>query len=168
MTAIEILTLTFSVLSLVVATVAAVATYNNATLVGEQLRLANRTEFQKLLIELNKECIRDPSLLAVYDDHPLPKNVPLDPITVAKLEEYIYMKLNLFELVFLFFHATGSVSDAERATWSIWEAFVKHSIRNSKITQRLVSASDFEEYYSSAYTVFLRGYLPQNTGPAVS
>jgi hypothetical protein len=66
--------------------------------------IAERTvtfEAQKLLLEINKQFIADPSLFAIYDDNPaneqaLKKYSKLK----AKVEALAYMKLNVFEIVF--------------------------------------------------------------------
>jgi hypothetical protein len=66
--------------------------------------IADRTvtfEAQKLLLEINKQFIADPSLFAIYDDNPKNQNaLASDPKLKAKVEALGYMKLNIYEIVF--------------------------------------------------------------------
>jgi hypothetical protein len=58
-------------------------------------------EAQKLLVEINKQFIADPSLFAIYDDNPKNKEaLALDKKLKAKVEALGYLKLNVFEIVF--------------------------------------------------------------------
>jgi hypothetical protein len=65
---------------------------------------ADRTvtfEAQKLLVEINKQFIADPSLFAIYDDNPENKKaLERYPKLKAKVEALGYMKLNVYEIVF--------------------------------------------------------------------
>ena len=75
--------------------------YKNRELSSE---IADRTvsfEAQKLLLEINKQFIADPSLFAIYDDNSDNKKaLENDPELKAKVESLGYMKLNVFEIVF--------------------------------------------------------------------
>jgi hypothetical protein len=66
--------------------------------------IAERTvsfEAQKLLLEINKMFVADPSLFAIYDDNPQ-NHAALEkyPKLRAKVDALGYMKLNVFEIVF--------------------------------------------------------------------
>jgi hypothetical protein len=66
--------------------------------------IADRTvtfEAQKLLVEINKQFIADPSLFAIYDDNlENKKALENDPKLKAKVDALGYMKLNVYEIVF--------------------------------------------------------------------
>ena len=88
MTSTEIGSLTIALLSLFVSAFAAYRTY---ALSHHQLRLGSRHEFQKLLLELNKELVRDPELWGVYDSHEMARVKQDNPTHRAKLEAFSYM-----------------------------------------------------------------------------
>jgi hypothetical protein len=63
--------------------------------------VAHRTvtiEAQKLLVEINKQYISDPKLLAIENEYDAP--VPTDVDFTAKLKAVAYLKLNVFEIIF--------------------------------------------------------------------
>jgi len=90
------------------ATVAALAAAASIIYFYRTLRLsrsvADRTvtfEAQKLLVEINKQFIADPSLFAIYDDNAENKKaLDNDPKLKAKVAALGYMKLNVYEIVF--------------------------------------------------------------------
>jgi transcriptional regulator with XRE-family HTH domain len=65
--------------------------------------------FQKLLLELNKELLRDPDLWGVYDldqePHPTPDIRQGDRQQQGKLHAFAYMCLNVFQTVYAFYEA---------------------------------------------------------------
>lgn len=82
MTPTETISLALAILSLIVAGGAAYFTYS---LSRHQLRLASRHGFQKPLLEVNRELIRDPELWGVYDSHPMAKIKRDDPHHKAEI-----------------------------------------------------------------------------------
>jgi hypothetical protein len=81
--------------------------------------IADRTvtfEAQKLLLEINKQFIADPTLFAIYDDDPKHrKALENDSQLKAKVDALGYMKLNVFEVIF------AQLPDAQRdAAWNAY------------------------------------------------
>ena len=66
--------------------------------------IADRTvviESHKLLLEINKQFVSDPRLLAIYDNHPdREAHLNKDPGLLEKIRALGYQKLNVFEIVF--------------------------------------------------------------------
>ena len=66
--------------------------------------IADRTvviESHKLLLEINKQFVSDPRLLAIYDNHPdREAHLNKDPSLLEKIRALGYQKLNVFEIVF--------------------------------------------------------------------
>lgn len=96
-----ILALIPAAVSLFGAFVAIVYYYKNLKL---SQHVADRTvtvEAQKLLLEVNKQFVSDPDLLAIYDDHPNRETLLRDKLGLReKIEALGYMNLNVFEIVF--------------------------------------------------------------------
>ena len=70
---------------------------------------ATPDRFLKLLMELNKELVRDPDLWGVYDldqePHPTPDIRQGDRQQQGKLHAFAYMCLNVFQTVYAFYEA---------------------------------------------------------------
>src|SRR5262249_44118790 len=80
----------------------------------QQLRLANRNEFQRLTLEINKAVLEDPSLDEF--DHQGKR----DP-TQVKLEALAYICMNMYELVYEYYHSSTPLSQEEQAEWRTWD-----------------------------------------------
>jgi len=131
-------------------------TYN---LTDRQVRFANRTEFHKLLVDLNKECIRDPSLHGFYDKYQPQTDRRDDPELAAKLKSFGQMQLNMFEMVYLFYHVDGVLQADELDYWNTWESFFKHTIERSSVMRGLLEREDLFEYYSPKFVEYVQGQL---------
>ena len=124
-----------------------------------QLGLDNRNEFQRLLIDLDRELIQDPRLFAIYDTHPFASQFKDDPLLAAKLDAFGYMSINIFEMVYQFFHATGNLSTHERETWNSWESFFQHTVDNSSVIRKLLRRDDLDGYYPPKFAAYVRKAL---------
>lgn len=133
--------------------------FHTYRLTDRQVHFANRNEFHKLLVELNKECIRDPSLRCFYDKYQPPSGSRDDPQLVAKLESFGQMQLNMFEMVYLFYHQDGVLRADEIDYWNTWEKFFRHTIERSLVMRGLLSRTDLKEYYSSNFVGYVTGLM---------
>jgi hypothetical protein len=131
----EIGSLAVAALSLFVAGLAAYRTY---ALSHHQLRLGSRHEFQKLLLEMNKELVRDPELWGVYDSHPMAHVHRDEPIHTAKLEAFAYMMLNIFQIVFVYSAEKVRTSAPERAFFAAWEGTLKDFVCGSSLAREIL------------------------------
>jgi hypothetical protein len=68
-------------------------------------------EAQKMLLEINKQYITFPELLYIENEHVGPVD-PEEPKTKAKLKAMVYLKLNVFEVIFAVLP-----EGPERETW---------------------------------------------------
>jgi hypothetical protein len=153
----EIVSLSFSIISLVVAAVVALQTYR---LSRYQLHIASRHEFLKLLIDIDKELIRDPMLWAHYDNHPLAKLLTDDPVQAAKLEAFAYLKLNLFNMVFEYAREARRVATHEVESFDSWDGFCQHNLANSRILRAIIQRPEFEQVYGKAFAAHVRTLMP--------
>lgn len=153
---INIVSITISIISLAVATFAAYKTYVFNHL---QFRLINRNEFQKIYIEIDKELIREPCLWAIYDSHPIAKKEYNDLIEKARLEAFVYMHLNMFELAFIFFHESKGITKAEKKTWQGWDEGLKDFIRDSSLAREIISQPEILKLYSSNFLNHIKSYI---------
>jgi hypothetical protein len=140
--------LTIAILSFLMASVAAYWTY---ALSHRQLRLGSRHEFQKLLLEMNKELVRDPELWGVYDAHPMAQIKRDDPAHQAKLEAFTYLILNMHNIVFLYSSEGGSTSDSEQAFFAAYEGTHKDFVSSSSLAKDILSRRDSELVYEPRF-----------------
>lgn len=159
MTVTETFSLALSILSLVVAGVAAVFTY---ALSRRQLRLAARHEFQKLLLEVNKEMVRDPELWGIYDlaspgrePHPMSLLNRDDPRHVAKLEAFAYMFLNVIQVVFAYFDDGGAPTPTEEAIWHAWQGTADDLVNHSALVQCLLTRDDADQVFDARFLAWI-------------
>ncbi len=132
MTPTEIGSLAIAALSLLVAGFAAWRTYD---LSHRQLRLGSRHEFQKLLLELDKELIRDPELWSVYDNHPMGQVRRDEPAHKAKLEAFAYMWLNVFHIVFVFMAEGAGATDPDQEYFGAFRGTMQDFVCSSSLAR---------------------------------
>jgi hypothetical protein len=146
MTGSEIATLIISLVSLSISIFAAYKTYG----LGEyQLRLTNRNEFQKLLIDVNKVLIEHPELWAIYDSHSIPREWLNDPKEKARLEALAYMILNVFECVFTFYGDSPRLTKAERESFEAWKGFLNNLLQDSSFMRELLDKPNLRLMYNA-------------------
>jgi hypothetical protein len=144
MTGAETTTLIISLVSLSISVFAGFKTY----LFSEyQLRLSNRNEFQKLLVDINKTMVEHPELWAIYDSYPVPREGLADPIGRAKLQAFAYMMLNVFECVFAFYGDSPRLTRAERNAFDAWKGFLRNTLENSSFARELVGNPNLRTMY---------------------
>jgi hypothetical protein len=136
MTSTEVASLSVAVLSLFVSSVAAFWTYNLSL---RQLRLGSRHEFQKLLLDLNKEMVRDPELWGVYDSQPMAQVKRDEPAHRAKLEAFAYMMLNIFDIVYIFSIEELGERAIEKGYFAAWNGTLRDFVRDSSLAKDLLS-----------------------------
>ncbi len=146
MTGNEIATLVISLVSLSISILAAYKTYG----LGEyQLRLTNRNEFQKLLIDVDKVLVEHPELWAIYDSHPIPREGMNDPTGRAKLEAFAYMMLNVFECVFTFYGDSPRLTKAEKESFAAWKGFLSSLLQDSSFMRELLDKPNIRLVYNA-------------------
>ena len=158
MTPVEAISITLSLVSLGIASFAAWRAYQ---LAHTQLRLANRNEFQRMLIDLDKELIANPRLWAVYDSNPMPNERIEDPVEQARVEAFAYMHLNVFELVYSFFNDPGDLTRVERGAWQQWDAHLRVFLKGSSLAQTLMHSPDVAEMYAPSFVKHVRSHVDE-------
>jgi hypothetical protein len=106
-------------------------------------QIADRTvtvESQKLLLEINKQYLSDPTLFAIYKDYPGRDQLLKDPKFLDKLKALGYLKLNVFEIVFAALPTEGS-------SYKAWEAYFEDSLKRCPVLVEELSAQ--REIYDS-------------------
>jgi hypothetical protein len=134
----DILTLAISIIALLVSGLAA---YRSYALNEYQVRLNSRLEFNKLLLEINKAALADPSLLSIYDEF---SDVPADP---KKLWVFAYMNLNVFETVFTFYWDSDRIRAQERSSYETWIAFLRNIIETSEFARHFLKQPQVRQLY---------------------
>jgi hypothetical protein len=99
-------------------------------------RQETRGEAQKQLIEINKQQIADPRLVALYDDDQSDFEQELkNPVFMHKLRSFAYMKLNMFELVLAHLPEDGKDSP-------VWLAYFQDSIARCTIMRQVIAENE--------------------------
>ena len=124
--------------------------------------VATPDRFLKLLLELNKELVRDPDLWGVYDldqePHPTPDIKQGDRQLQGKLHAFAYMFLNVFQTVYAFYEAQGKrgVRDAH---YNSWYGTFKDFVNKSSWAQRILSRKDSEVVYDAGFLAFAKSLI---------
>ena len=152
----ETISLALSMLSLVVAGGAAYFTYS---LSRHQLRLASRHEFQKLLLEVNKELLRDPELWGAYDSHPMAKIKRDDPHHKAKLEAFTYMFLNVFQIVCAYSEDPRNRDPGDSTFYAAWQGTCKDFLNDSCLAREVLLRPDSELVYDARFLAVAKSLM---------
>jgi hypothetical protein len=156
----ETLSLCISIISLLVAIFAARYSYQ---LGARQVHLAARHDFLKQLLEVDKELIRDPSLWALYDNHPMAKLRTGDPAHEGRLEAFAYLKFNIYNMVFVYAREMSASSLADRELFECYDHLFRDSLTTSALMRNILKGKDFESLFGKEFTDHLRGMLPPDS-----
>lgn len=67
---------------------------------------------------------------SIYDEHPLSKENDLEnKVFNAKKEAFIYFYLNLFDVIFEFYHRQIVQNKNDKKQWQAWIQFIKHFLK---------------------------------------
>jgi hypothetical protein len=153
MTPTEIMTTALSVVSLLVAGFAAYRTY---ALSHSQLRIAARHEFQRLLLDIDKELVRDPSLWGVYDAHPMGLAGPADPMHKAKLEAFAYMLINMCHVAFVFSQEMRSHGKIDEEVYTTWTGTFEDFLKGSSLGREILARPESVRLYGATFLDYAR------------
>jgi hypothetical protein len=115
-------------------------------------RMADRSlnlEADKMLLDLNRQAIADPSLFALYDDHPVSRDPEMNDGSLrfrAKLEAFAYLHLNIFEIVI--FELPEPAYGENRNAANIWCDFFFDTISHSAIMRSILELPNASLVYS--------------------
>jgi hypothetical protein len=158
MTGVETATIIVSFVSLAISLIAAYKTY---TFSEYQLRLSNRTEFQKLLVDIDKSLIEHPELWAIYDSYSALREA--DPVGRVRLQAFAHMVLNIFECVFAFYGDSPKLTNAEQESFQAWKGFLKFTLQESSLTRELLNTPKLRAMYHAKFLEEIDSILePQN------
>jgi hypothetical protein len=122
--------------------------YRTTKLSDYQLRLSNRAELHKMLLEIDREMLHDPSLYAMFKSNPAPTSFATSPEDVAKQDMYVSMYLNLFEFSFLQLKEIKRLTQAEKEVSEAWDRFIV-SFFEDCIRAKVTWIRFRDTYYSS-------------------
>jgi hypothetical protein len=145
MTPTEILTISISRFSLLVSLIVGYLTF----FIGfGQLKLLSRIEFHKMLLELNKELLRDPNLRAYRDEYRSKMNIEITEVHRSQIEAMLVSIINLLELVFLY---TGphkkSITKADKDEWDMWQKYFQKTLKDSSFLRLMLQNESIKEVY---------------------
>jgi hypothetical protein len=133
------ISLVISVISFIVSVITLYITYrfNRIT-----IRNTAILEHNKLLLEIDKILIDDPKLWSIYDNHALSKEVDEKDLTFqAKKEAFIYYYLNLFDVIFEFYHRQIVQNKNDKKQWSAWVSFIQHFLKGCSQARATIKKS---------------------------
>jgi transcriptional regulator with XRE-family HTH domain len=107
--------------------------------------------FQESFLDLNKETLKDPSLLEVYDlgKEPHPKD---------KLHAFAYMCLNVFEIGYSLYEAPHN-RDVCDPLYKSWYDTLEDFVNNSSWAQNILSRKDSKKVYNAGFLAFAKALI---------
>lgn len=154
----EILALCVACVSLVIS---AFAAYKAYWLSGYQLRVSHRVEYQKLLVEIDKMLINDPTLWAVYDSHPLAAQKTDHPVEKAKRDAFLQYHADVLEVVYVFFKEARFLTPAEEKVVKAWDNWARYLVWNSSDFRALLEKPESEELYNEDFVSYANSLLKE-------
>ncbi|HLG13601.1 MAG TPA: hypothetical protein VJH03_03625 [Blastocatellia bacterium] len=124
------------------------AAYKASKFSDYQVRLSNRAELHKILLDIDRELLHDPSLHAMFKSATGSVPASISPLDIAKQDTYAAMYLNMFELSFAQFKEIRGLSATEQEVSEAWDAFIL-SFFEDCIRARPTWARFRSTYYSS-------------------
>ncbi len=122
-----------------------------------------RIEAQKLLLEINKQFLSNPELLAIYDDEfdKLPKDRQADAKLRGSLRAIAYMKINVFEIVFAI-HPSGAGNGP-------WKAYFDDTVAKCTLVRKELRENEslYNEVLTEAFKRSVKGAPQDKAYPAL-
>lgn len=121
----------------------------------DQLRLANRIEYQKLLFETDKMLVQNPHLSLLFDhgDRRLESADPTERLKqLAQLQGYASYHITLYEVVYVFFVSHGGMfTKEEHEVYEAWNGWFVELVRTSPLIRELLLRDDAELIYNATF-----------------
>jgi hypothetical protein len=115
------------------------------------LRRASRETHIKMLFDLKKMLVDSPCLWAIYDSHSLSASKDTSPLGIAKREAFIYQHLNVFELVFDYYHNLIKRDRIDENYRKAWDSSIKQLFHDSSEARLLFRAAKAKGIYSEDF-----------------
>lgn len=161
--------------AIVVSLAGAAASLCAAFLATMSARSAAYNDYHKLLIEWNKECIKEPFLAAVNDDiRKAFESNNSEAFTTfqntggeGKMRNFSYMQLNTFEIVFEFEKRMPGqivafflcICCRTNHQHEAWMRYFRYQVSRSSVMRGLIARDDLEEYYTKRFARFAKSVL---------
>lgn len=114
------------------------------------------------ILEIDKMLVQYPELWAVYDEHEMSKNdsINKDSIKRGRLEAFVYAHLNIFELVFEFYHSdVAKMSYRDMKYWEAWEKYIKGFITDSSIARQIINSPEAKNIYPEPFMSYMESSM---------
>lgn len=86
--------------------------------------------------------MEDPELWGIYDNHPLAKVENLDDTFLkARREAFIYYYLNLFDVIYEFYHRQIVQNKNDKKQWQAWIQFMEHFLKGCSQARKTIEKS---------------------------
>ncbi len=148
----ELIPILISMISLIISLI---VVFSNRSFSKRNISENIRKHYMGALYELDKLLISDPSLWAVYDNHPLAKEKKMDELSKGKREAFIYYLINLWETIFHDYNDTKNHFSHEDEFWYSWDNYITHFIKNSSEGRELISSYIITNCYRDNYVKYL-------------
>jgi hypothetical protein len=106
-------------------------------------------EAQKMLLEVNRQLLSDPTLFAFYDDHPIRNSAFFDgnsPLFRARLEAFAYLQLNMFEIVL--HEIQKPRKHRKKAPSVLWHEFFRYTVAHSSVARAILDQPESADLYN--------------------
>lgn len=119
------------------------------------IRNTAKQEHQKMLLEVNKMMIADPTLWTIYDDHPLAEGRVFTKEEQGRKEALIYYYLNYFDVIYEFYNKHIIMNRTDKETWRAWKEYMEYFFRRSSTAREIAKQayplyeSEIAQYYGS-------------------
>jgi hypothetical protein len=99
-------------------------------------------EHNKLLLEIDKMLVEDPELWGIYDSHPLSTIENANTtILEARREAFIFYYLNLFDVIYEFYHRQIVQNKNDKKQWKAWIQFIEHFLSGCSQARNTIKKS---------------------------
>jgi hypothetical protein len=116
------------------------------------IRNSAKQEHQKMLLDIDKILITEPSLWTIYDNHNLNSTTVRTPELEAKKEALIFYYLNFFDVVYEFYNKHIIQNKNDKETWKAWKEYMDSFIRGSSQARSIIKRS--KQWYESDLSAF--------------
>ncbi len=118
-----------------------------------------RKHYMSAVYDIDKLLISDPSLWAVYDNHPLAQTKKMDELSKGKREAFIYYWINIWETIFHDYNDNPNYFAHEDEFWSNWDNYISYFIKNSSEARELITTHVIANCYREKYIEYLKSKI---------
>ena len=146
---------TIAVISLLVSLFVALRNWRYSAV---SVRYVSRNQYMNALFDIDRQLIALPELWAIYDSHEMAATRSNDAASKARRDAFLYLHLNLFETVYVYYNKILRPTPHDKEFWQSWDTWIYQFFKGSSEARALFTRPT-AQIFSAAFVVYINCIL---------